>query len=105
MVVVVYDRTDPTGDVDERVATRARQVDVEGFIRLPFIVPVDGHGDRLGRHAGGEGQCSGRRLIVAAGRGGSVGGREVHRHRLVVGGRQRDGEQERRRGLPVAFRQ
>src|SRR5262245_8918957 len=52
---------------------------------------------------GAEGQRAGPGDVVVVARpGGAVDGAEWHRHRLIVGGRERDGEGEQRRlALPA----
>src|SRR5207249_5527730 len=87
VVIVVEDRPDALRGADERVTARPAQVDEEGFVRLLRLVGDDNDGDSHGCYAGSERQGAALRLVVAAGRGGAVGGGVVDRHRLVVGGR------------------
>src|SRR5262245_26182262 len=91
--VVVEDRAGATILGEQRVAAAAEQVQVEVLVGLLFAVAVDGDRDRLRRLTGEEGQRAGFGDVVVVGRRGcSVGGAVRHRHRLVVGDRERDGE-------------
>src|SRR5262249_9809629 len=96
--VVVEDRANATVLREQRVAAVAEQVQIEVLVRLPLAVALHLDGDRLRRLAGIERQRTGTGQVVPVRRrGGPVGGPIRHRHRLVVGGRQRDGEGEERR--------
>src|SRR5262249_888720 len=45
MVVVIEDRANSLVVEDERVTTRATQIDKEGLVRFPFLVAVHHDGD------------------------------------------------------------
>src|SRR5262249_23303520 len=81
---------------------RGAEVDGEGLVRLSEAVAVDQYGDRSAGLAWGNRQRAGRGLVVAAGRGGAVGGGVVDRHGLVARGQTRHGKDEGGRAV-VAF--
>src|SRR5262249_8014988 len=96
--IVVQDRADAATLGEQRVAAAAEQIHIERLVALLLAVALDFDGDGLGRLAGGEGQRAGTGdVVVVAGRRGAVGAAEGHRHGLVVGNRERDGESELRR--------
>src|SRR5438270_9803184 len=100
--VVVQYRTDAAILGEQRIAAVAEQVEVERLVGLLLAVALDFDRDRLRRLAGGEGQRAGLGDVIAvARRRGAVHGAVRHRHRLIVGGRERDREGEERRLLAV----
>src|SRR4029450_8378695 len=88
---------------DERVAARAAEVDQESLVRLLLLVAVYDDRDGLGGLPRCERQRPALRLVVVVGVGRrAIGGGEVHRHGLVVGGREAHREDEQRLAV-VAF--
>ena len=71
--LVVHDRADALAVGDGRVG-RAAQVDEEGLVRLAEAVAVDQDGDGLAVSPGAKVSVPEVGLVVAAGRGGAVGG-------------------------------
>src|SRR5262245_5201937 len=97
LAIVVQDRADAAPRLEQRIAAVAGQVQVEGLVRLTPGVAPDFDRDRLGGLAGGEGQRAGPGdVVVVAGRRRAVHRAERHRHRLVVGDREADREDELR---------
>src|SRR5947207_1015470 len=87
--VPAAERSDPATLGEQRVAAVAEQVEEEVLVHLLLVVALHFDRDRLGRLAGGEGQCAGPgNVVLVARRGGAVGGGERHRHGLIVGGRE-----------------
>src|SRR5262249_42748756 len=90
--VVVEDRAPPLSAGDGR-ADRVGQVVEKRLVGFVHQVAVDQYGGGGAGHPGGEGERAACRLVIPAGSGrGAVGGGVVHRHRLVAGPRQVDGE-------------
>src|SRR5262249_35433648 len=93
--VVVEDRPRPRPGGDRRVC-RGRQVDGERLVRLERRVAVDGDGERLGGHPGGDGeQRRGDRDVVAGGGRGAGVGRRGEGEGLPADRREGDGEGRR----------
>lgn len=96
MLVIIQDRADATVLGEQRIAAVAEQVQEERLNGLLLAVALDFVHDCLRRFARDEGQCAGPGDEVAvAGRGGAVHGAVRHRHGLIVGGRDRDREDEK----------
>src|SRR5262249_38935878 len=70
--VVVDNRAVAVRILDERVAARLAQEDVEILIPLLFLVPLDRHGEGPGCLVGVERQVPGRGQVVFAGLGAAV---------------------------------
>src|SRR5437867_142154 len=64
-LIVVQDRAEAAVLGEQRIATVAEQVQVEGLVGLPLAVAVDFDRDGLRRLAGGEGQRAGLDDVVA----------------------------------------
>src|SRR5438105_15092187 len=93
--IVIQDRTGAAILGEERIAAVAEQVKVERLVGLLLAVTVDDDRDGPRRLAGCEGQRAGfGDVVLVAGLRGAVRRLERHRHRMIVGGRKRDGERE-----------
>src|SRR5262249_4579534 len=92
--IVVEDRAEPLVLLRQRGDNPA-ELDIERFVGLLLPVPLDLDGDRLARLSRGEREGAGRgHVLVVARPGRAVGRGVVDRHLRVVGGRERDGEDE-----------
>src|SRR5262245_53007131 len=102
--IVVEDRAEAALLDEQRIAAEVEQVQVEPLAGFPLVVALDLDGDGLRRFTGGEGQRAGLGGVVLAGLGGAVHGAVRHRHRLIVGDRERDREGEQGRLILLALR-
>src|SRR5262249_42744231 len=94
--VVVQDRTEATILGEQRIAAVIEQLQVERLVSLLLAIALHFYRDGPRRLAGEKGQRTGLGDVILARLGRAVHGTERHRHRLIVGRRERDGEGEQR---------